>query len=99
MEDQLLMSLRSAVLEKLNKEQREVMDNLSCEVQSLESTEKDLLERASNLEIIRAEMISELVRWYSSFEPHWGHIFFPIGFYKSQKLLELHFQQKSLAKV
>ena len=62
MEDQLLMSLRSAVLEKLNKEQREVMDNLSCEVQSLESTEKDLLERASNLEIIRAEMISELVR-------------------------------------
>ena len=61
MEQQLLMSLRSAVLDKLHKEHHEVVNNLTGEVQSLQSTEKDLFERATNLQTIQAQMISELV--------------------------------------
>lgn len=60
-EEQLLLSLRTAVLDKLNKEYREVSDNLSCEIQSLQSTEADLLLRGTKIETIHAQMISELV--------------------------------------
>ncbi|KAL5961190.1 hypothetical protein TSMEX_011094 [Taenia solium] len=59
-EEQLLLSLRSAVVDKLNNVQREVVDDLSCKIQSLESTEKDLISRADNLDTIRAQMLSEL---------------------------------------
>ncbi|KAL5106296.1 hypothetical protein TcWFU_006690 [Taenia crassiceps] len=59
-EEQLLLSLRSAVLDKLNNVQREVVDDLSCKIQSLESTERDLISRADNLDTIRAQMLSEL---------------------------------------
>ncbi|VDM33106.1 unnamed protein product [Hydatigera taeniaeformis] len=59
-EEQLLLSLRSAVVDKLNNVQREVVDDLSCKIQSLESTQKDLISRADNLDTIRAQMLSEL---------------------------------------
>uniref|UniRef100_A0A5K3FCZ5 UEV domain-containing protein n=1 Tax=Mesocestoides corti TaxID=53468 RepID=A0A5K3FCZ5_MESCO len=59
-EDALISSLRSAVQDKLNREQREVVANLTCEVQSLEATQRDLLTRGDNLDTIRAQMISEL---------------------------------------
>lgn len=59
-EEQLLLSLRSAVMDKLNNVQREVVDDLSCEIQSLESTQKDLISHADNLVTIQAQMLSEL---------------------------------------
>ncbi|CUT99537.1 tumor susceptibility locus tag 101 protein [Echinococcus multilocularis] len=59
-EEQLLLSLRSAVMDKLNNVQREVVDDLSCEIQSLESTQKDLISRADNLVTVQAQMLSEL---------------------------------------
>ncbi|KAM7536314.1 hypothetical protein Aperf_G00000080667 [Anoplocephala perfoliata] len=59
-EEQLLLSLRSAVLDKLNKEYRDVSDTLNCEIQSLKSTKADLISRATIIETIQAQMISEL---------------------------------------
>ncbi|KAM7536243.1 hypothetical protein Aperf_G00000080680 [Anoplocephala perfoliata] len=58
-EEQLLFSLRTAVLDKLNKEYREVSDNLNCEIQSLQSTEADLISRGTKNETILAQMVSE----------------------------------------
>lgn len=60
-EEQILMSLRSAVLDRLSKEYRELSEDLNCEIQSLQATESDLLQRGNKLETIHAQMASELV--------------------------------------
>ncbi|VDN98541.1 unnamed protein product [Rodentolepis nana] len=60
-EEQLLMSLRSAVVDRLNKEYRELSEDLNCEIQSLQATESDLLQRGNKIETIHAKMASELV--------------------------------------
>nr|CUU97464.1 hypothetical transcript [Hymenolepis microstoma] len=59
-EEQLLMSLRSAVVDRLNKEYRELSEVLNCEIQSLQATESDLLQRGNKIETIHASMASEL---------------------------------------
>ncbi|VDL38237.1 unnamed protein product, partial [Hymenolepis diminuta] len=59
-EEQILMSLRSAVLDRLSKEYRELSEDLNCEIQSLQATESDLLQRGNKLETIHAQMVSEL---------------------------------------
>ncbi|KAM3176613.1 hypothetical protein ACTXT7_006182 [Hymenolepis weldensis] len=59
-EEQILMSLRSAVLDRLSKEYRELSEDLNCEIQSLQAIESDLLQRGNKLETIHAQMASEL---------------------------------------
>ncbi len=68
-EEIITSSLRSAVLEKISKEQREQGQELQVEVQSLEATQNDLITRRNLLDTYRAQMDSEMVRGGVAFLP------------------------------
>ncbi|KAL7057764.1 hypothetical protein AAHC03_016439 [Spirometra sp. Aus1] len=61
-EDPVLLSLRSAVAEKLHRQQQKLVQRLTCEIEALEATDRDLNAGREKLDIYRAQMASELTQ-------------------------------------
>ncbi|VDM05538.1 unnamed protein product [Schistocephalus solidus] len=60
--DPVLLSLRSAVAEKLHRQQQKMVQRLTCEIEALDATDRDLNAGREKLDMYRAQIASELTQ-------------------------------------